>query len=369
MGLSPENIKKFKKARINGRLNNEEYLEEDFQDLNEVWSLIHKPLYNLLEHTKIEGNPVQQTSFGNYTQSNEPTEQVQNYLDNWEENKNHAEVFLYFEDRDENIYEFEAVPRNDKQLLSTEKPFSFVQLKHDPSKNRTTASTPQDEVQRLALRNAFKYNQQYLQKTPLNSGNYIPEQDLITAFAREDGIWDQLQQSEIPFSPLIRTDFKFIPTQQTPDFPGITESAPYIAEFVTSEIQDAGISNEESREAGKHIGTANALGLSFRQERETEELKLDYDPQFGESLILIDPEFAKYETSKNKINDDYSLFKQQILPSDNWRHIDQEIGRAREEILQRAKDSSKDWREVLPQQLPENWRNQIPDERFVRSEL
>lgn len=191
--------------------------------------------------------------------------------------------------------------------------------------------------------------------------------DLLTAFDREGGVWDQLDESEIPFSQVLRTDFRQIPSEESIDFQGVDDSAPYIARFITDEIQDAGISNEDARTAGRHIGTTNALGLSFEIEREEEELKLDYDPRFGESLVLIDPEFGLYTSNESDTEHDFNQFNQQILPKENWRKIDEEMRSARNNILSRTQDSTKDWKAVIGDQLPENWRDELPDERFIQT--
>lgn len=370
--ISPEDIKRFEKVRINGEINGEEYLEEDFCDLNEVWNLVNKPVYEVLNYSKIEGKSITKPTFGTYGSNEELSDYIQDQVDTWESNKD-ADIFFYFNDHSGNTYEFEAVLRSDKSVVDTEKPFSFIELRHDPSEHRTTADEEFDSVQRFALRNAFKYTDEYLGNTNVGSGHdFIYEADLIAAFDREGGLWDQFEKSKIPFSQLIRSGFSFIPVNQDIEFNGISDSAPYIASYVTNEVEDGGISEENAAQAGRHIGTANALGLSFRQDREREELKLDYDPRFGESLIIIDPEFAKHVDSNSRNEDfseDFSVFRQQFLPPDNWRKIDSIMKNERDDLVNRAEDSSKEWSQVLPNQLPDNWESEIPDHRILDTEL
>jgi len=367
--LSPNSIVGFDKVRINGRVNGEEFLEADFNDLNEAWNLINRPLYEALTDVKYEGRPLREQSNGGYgSGSGELTEPMREYQAQWEENKE-ADIFIYLEAEDGRKYEFEMVPRSDKTLSETEKPFSFIELKHNPSKNRCTGENDFDSVQRMALRNAMDYNDDYLERTPVGSSNVLYEMDLLTAFDREGGVWDQFDDSEIPFSQVLRTDFRQVPSEQPIDFPGVKDSAPYIARFVTDEIQDAGISNEDARIAGRHIGTTNALGLSFEIEREGVELKLDYDPRFGESMVLIDPEFARYTDNEIDLDHDFNQFNQQILPKNNWRKIDEQMRHAKDNVVSRAQDSSKDWRSVMGNQLPEDWRSELPDERVVHTNL
>lgn len=367
--LSPNNIVGFDKVRINGRVNDEEYLEADFYDINEAWNLVNKPLFEALGDVKYDGMPLREPSNGAYDSgSGELTEAMREYQAQWEENKE-ADIFIYFEAEDGRKYEFEMVPRSDKTLSETEKPFSFIQLKHNPSKNRCTGENGFDSVQRMALRNAMDYSDDYLERTPVGHSDVLYEMDLLTAFDRDGGVWDQFDDSEIPFSQVLRTDFRQVPSEQPIDFPGVEDSAPYIARFVTDEIQDAGISNEDARTAGRHIGTTNALGLSFEIEREEEELKLDYDPRFGESMVLIDPEFARYTDNETDLDHDFNQFNQQILPKENWRKIDENMRQSRNDILYRTEGSSKDWKAVIGNQLPENWRSELPDERVVHTNL
>ncbi len=367
--LSPNSIFGFDKVRINGRVNGGEYLEADFNDLNVAWNLINRPLYDALKDVKYEGRPLREQSNGGYgSGSGELTEPMREYQARWEENKE-ADIFIYLEAKDGRKYEFEMVPRSDKTLSETEKPFSFIELKHNPSKNRCTGENDFDSVQRMALRNAMDYKDEYLERTPVGSSNVLYEMDLLTAFDREGGVWDQFDDSEIPFSQVLRTDFRQVPSEQPIDFPGVKDSAPYIARFVTDEIQDAGISNEDARIAGRHIGTTNALGLSFEIEREGVELKLDYDPRFGESMVLIDPEFARYTDNEIDLDHDFNQFNQQILPKNNWRKIDEQMRQAKDNVVSRAQDSSKDWRSVMGNQLPEDWRSELPDERVVHTNL
>lgn len=367
-GFSPQDIEAFEKVRINGEVNGDEYLEEDFYDLNKAWNLLNKPLYDALRFSKVEGNSMYEDTFGNMGGRGDLVREIQDCIQAWDDNKD-AEVLFYFEDGDGDKYEFEAVLRNDRTLTDTEKPFSFIELKHVPGKNRSTAEEGFDSVQRLALRNAFEYTDEYLEETKVGSSHdFIYEADLITAFDREGGLWDQFEKSEIPFSQMIRSDFGFIRTDQEINFEGISRSAPYIGRYVTDELEDAGISYQDAKETGKHIGTANALGLSFRQERELEELKLDFDPRFGESLIIIDPEFAEHITSGPKIEEDFNLFNQQVLPSENWREIDKTMREVRENIVDRADNSSKDWKQALPEQMLENWEKDIPENRILQTE-
>lgn len=370
-GFSPRDVKSFEKVRINGSVNGEKYLEEDFYDVNEAWNLLNKPLYDALRFSKIEENDIHETTFGNYGGKDELKEYIQECVKEWGDNKD-AEVLFYFEDEAGAKYEFEAILRNDKSITATEKPFSFIELRHNPNENRTTADEKLGSIERMALRNAFEYTDEYLSNTNVGAAqDFIYEADLLTAFDKEGGIWDQFERSQIPFSQMIRTNFSFIPKQSQIGFEGISKSAPYISKYVTDELVDGGLSEENAVQAGKHIGTANALGLSFMEEREPEELKLDFDPRFGESLVLIDPEFGKHTTSEAKLKEDYSHFNQQIvsLPTEDWRKVDEVINKTQEDILTRANKSSKDWEQVLPKQIPENWEDEIPENRVLETSL
>lgn len=154
-GLSPADIVGFDKVRINGEVNGVEYLEEDFYDLNEAWNLVNRPLFNALTDVKYDGVAMNEPLSGAYDSGGgELTERMLDYQRQWEENKE-ADIFIYFEADDGTKYEFEMVPRSDKTLSRTEKPFSFIELKHNPSKNRCTGENNFNSVQRMALRNAM----------------------------------------------------------------------------------------------------------------------------------------------------------------------------------------------------------------------
>jgi len=200
----------------------------------------------------------------------------------------------------------------------------------------------------------------------LSNGILIPEIDFITAYDREGGIDEQINESPLPFTRLIRKDYRILQDGFETDFQGSREAVPYLYEWLGNDLESAGISEEEARLAGRHIGTANALGIVMAFDREEAELMQDSD-RTGDFVVNIDPEIVEYTNSNSRIKHDFDKFRQQFvnLAKPLWREREPQMIEEREDIVKRASRSSKDWQSVLLEEIPESWEEEMPEENII----
>jgi hypothetical protein len=363
--VRPE-VRGFSKAVVDGtaigRQLEEERLINEFVDPKEAYRIVHEPLTAIAEippeQRKQDTGSYYDAGSGNFKP------QIDRLSEAYNSNVEEVDVSMYFELSD-GEYEFEFVPRTDFDPRKRIRPPSFVELLHRPDRHASTVDGSEDEMKRLSLRYAHDFNSDFLENAGMKPETYVNEMPLLSAFYREGGVRDQLSRSAIPFSPVLRDSLRVLPynTGSVADFMA-SDTTPYVSEYLTDDPGDGGMSREEIEEAGRHIGTTKALGLSFGRERERGEIFGQFDREFGRSLVNIDPEGAHYVPGNtDKLDRDERKFVQQTTPLGSSAHHAMEEESA--EIVGRAKNSSKAWQHVLEEELPKRWETEMPSDMVL----
>ncbi|WEL19585.1 hypothetical protein [Candidatus Nanohalococcus occultus] len=358
-------VRRFHGAQASGKVIdadlNERFAYRENCDAIEAYKIIYEPLEKIIE-TPMEERTVT-TGNGAYDSGKKQTvEEIKDLSVAYKENVRNMEIFFNLTLEDGHRYQFEAVPRTDFDPATRVKPPAFMELQHQPHKHESTNGN--SEHIRFSLRYAMSFEDDYLDSIEGLPEDTIDEIDLLTAFYREDGIHDQLEESSLDFSPLIREDMKILQADgKTVSKHVADETVPYLTEYLTDDFKDGGYSQEEQELAGKHIGTANALGLNFRHEREAEELFGAYSKRFGRNMVHIDPEGGIHTTDETALRNDRALFVQQVVPPGD-RESHHEIEKQADELTKQVENADKNWKQVLPEELPRNWRDELP-EKFI----
>ncbi|MFB6213310.1 MAG: hypothetical protein ABEJ07_01985 [Candidatus Nanohaloarchaea archaeon] len=363
--MRPSEIESLDKVQLDGDINGESFVSEDVTP-NEAYSHMYRPVLDIVQIPYEERFEKSGHAYDSGDKQVRP--EIQEREESYWQNVEEGDISVFMTLSDGEKYEFSAIPRTDIDPSRERKPPSFMELRHSPEQHRTTAEEDPD-VKRLALRYAMRYIDEFLDTAFEGRGlprDLVHEIDLLTAFYRDGGVHEQLDRSSIDFSPVIRPEAGILEDDYgaVRDVEGVEETVPYVADFLTDDFSDAGLSPEEHRKAGEHIGTCNALGLSFRNEREAHELIGGYHPQHGRYLANIDPEGGIHTRSQEKLEEDRSLFLQQMVSMDD-RKSREGVEEVAEDVEGRAKNSKKDWDKVLSEQLPDAWSEVMPDSSFV----
>ncbi|MFB6191380.1 MAG: hypothetical protein ABEJ64_03040 [Candidatus Nanohaloarchaea archaeon] len=363
--MRPSKVDSIHKVQLDGDINGHSFVSEDVT-LNEAYTRIYRPVLDIVQTPYEERFEKNGHAYDSGSKQVRP--EIQDIEESYWQNVEEGEISVFMTLSDGEKYEFSAIPRTDISPSLERKPPSFMELRHSPEQHRTTAEEDPG-VKRMALRYAMRYSEGFLDTAFEGQGlpeDMIHEIDLLAAFYRDGGVHEQLERSSIAFSPVIRPEAGIIEDDYgaVRDVEGVEETVPYVADFLTDDFSDAGLSPEERQKAGEHIGTCNALGLSFRNEREAHELIGGYHPQHGRYLANIDPEGGIHTQKQEKLEEDRSLFVQQMVSMGD-RKSREAVEEVAENIAGRAKNSKKGWNKVLSEQLPDEWSEVMPDSSFM----
>ncbi len=353
MSLWPEGIESVGRFYLDGEVNGEMYREAEFDGPLEPFRIYHEPVYEGVDTPKT-------LSSGGYGSGKENPEFTE-LEESWEENQE-ADFYFYLDTEEGDNIEFDLIPRTDTSFGDVVKPFSMMEAKHVPG-----TDSPYRQTQKLAFRVARRYEDDVYEDTSIDPHeNYIiPEIDLLTAFDRKGGIQDQMWESELDWRRPVRHHYRVVEDGYDPDWDKASESVPMLMNFLPNDLSSVGISKEETQLAGLHIASAHGINLSFREEREAEELMIEFGKK-QENLVNIDGEFGKYASGRD-LEIDNRLYQSQIrqLDGPQWREREEKIKQIYDDFTQKVEDDEKDWSKVLPGALPGNWEEEMPEERFV----
>lgn len=353
MSFWPEDVESVGKFYLDGDVNGETYREAEFDYPLEPFQILHKPVYEGIEIPK-------ELNLGVYDGSRDNPEYRETWNE-WEDNWN-ADFYFYLENGEDEMLRFDLIPRTDTEFSGLEKPYSMMEAKHIPEPD-----SPYRETQKLVFRIARRFEDEVYMDRDIDPVGVIPEIDLLTAFDRKNGIQDLMRESKIEWRRPIRQHYQVIEDGYEPDWEKSTESVPLLMKFLPNDLASVGVSRQETRLAGLHIASAHGINLSFRDEREAEELMIEFGRRH-ENLVNIDAEFGRYTEGKT-LDRDMELFKHQIRQlggEAGWRERENAIKEIHEDTLEEIEKSERNWDEILPQNLPENWEEELPEERFVR---
>jgi len=193
----------------------------------------------------------------------------------------------------------------------------------------------------------------------------LNEIDLLTAFDRNNGVHDHIEKSPTDLSRLVRYDYRIIEGKTDTSYSRADSAVPYFFRWLPNDLESAGISMEETKLAGQHIGTSNALGLSFRYDRAPEEIMTE-SVNSREHIVNIDPETVWYTSRGSSLDNDFHHFRQQFdeMAKPFWREKDIKMKQTRDDILDQTPE---DMMMLVAQNLPKDWESEMPDEKFVKS--
>lgn len=377
--LSPRNIESITGYFLDGEVNGEEYREAEFEHIVEPFDLVHEPIYRVVTSDNYEEN----NTFGSYAsridrkKDREHNQEYEDLTKGWLRNQE-ADFYALLLDNDGNELRVDFGGRNDSDPSQLMYPFSIME-----GISRPNGDSPYDERQKIGLRVARDYDEGVYQDAnvpanfdnlenmrnaseiaDLQEGVMLNEIDLMTAYDREDGVYEELTDSDIPFSRLIRNDYRILEEGSETSFSRASSAVPYFFRWLPNDLQSAGISMEEAELAGRHIGTCNALGLSFRYDRAPVELMTE-SVNREEHLVNIDPETVRYTSRESSLNDDFHHFQQQFdqMAKPFWREKDIRMKEVRDNILDQAPE---EMMLLVSQNLPNEWSDEMPDERILQ---
>lgn len=359
MVFRPENIGSVGQFYIDGEVNGESYREAEFDDPVEAFQIYHEPVYEGIETPK-------NVSTGGYNGSTARNEEYEEIMSQWEDNQD-ADFFFHLEDRGGEVLEWDLIPRTDIEFAESKKPFSMMEAKYTPQPGDSY-----DRTEKLVMRMARRYDEEILDEGGISSGSgqVIPEIDLLTAFDRDHGVQYRMEQSDLDWNRPVRFHYRVAESDYESDWEHSSETVPVIMNFLPNDLESVGISDPEAEIAARHISSCHALRLSFRDEREPEELMTEFG-KTEENLVNIDAEFGKYlpdeDIGSRPLDEDFDLFKQQLigLTGPNWRKVDRKIDNMYSEFTTRAQESDQEWHRVLGNSIPADWEEELPEQRFV----